>query len=164
MSRTLRISVPIPSRIHNEIRHLCAQNGRSAASNLADLIVAGLQKNDLDARFAELKSALKSPSSGPVNHAEIVAEINKSLATFLAEMQQKVPAGDTAAHGEVVFLPEKAAALLFEEAFFAAKLSAEIMSVLPGSQPKPGGQHIATARKNAKAAMAELIKLCQEPT
>ena len=164
MSRTLRISVPVPAQVQREIRSLCAENGRSAASNLADLIVAGLEKNDLDARFAELKSALTTPSQGPINHAEIVAEIRKSIAPLLAEMQQKAPAGDSAARGEVIFLPEKAAALLFEEAFFAAQLSAEIMSVLPGSQPKPGGQHIAIARQKAKAAMADLIRLCQEPT
>ena len=164
MSRTLRISVPVPAQVQREIRSLCAENGRSAASNLADLIVAGLEKNDLDARFAELKAALKTTSTGPVNHAEVVAEINKSLAIYRAEVQQIVSSGDTAARGEVVFLPEKAAALLFEEAFFAAQLSAEIMSVLPGSQPKPGGQHIAIARQKAKAAMADLIRLCQEPT
>lgn len=160
MPRMLRISVPVSPDIQRDIRALCAANGRSAAANLADLVAAGLQKNDLDNRFSELKTALQTSTSTPQNHAEIATKLQKILADFLSEMRKN----DTqSARGEGVVLPEKAAAVLFEEALFSAKLSTELVTgSLPGTPQKPIGQHIAVARQKAQAALAEIIKLCQE--
>ena len=164
MPKPKRASVPLSAEIQRELRVMSAENGRSTASNLANLIEAGLQKTDVSQQLNNLRNQLQTHQPESVNDAEILPKIEKILNGFRAEIAEKLAkTGTENRNQDGVFLPEAAAALLFEEAFFSAKLSAEIVvNALPGSPPKPPGQLISAARQKAKAAMADLIKLCQE--
>lgn len=72
MPKPKRISVPVSPEIQRELRVLSAENGRSAASNLADLIEAGLQKTDVSQQLNDLGSVLNQ--SNAAMPYEILAE------------------------------------------------------------------------------------------
>lgn len=160
MAKIKRISVPVSREIERELRTLSAENGRSTAANLCDLIEAGLQKNDVEQQLAELKTLFQNHPQELKNNVEILNKIESVFAEFCSEIQQNTPASKTESG---VLLPEKASLLLFEEVLFSSFLSNEIVSSdLPGTPPKPAGQHIRNARQKAKTALTNFMSACRE--
>lgn len=151
MAKTKRISVPISSEIERELREIAAQNGCSIAAAFSRIVRDGMQKNEVKQELFEIRKVLKSESGGSAG----TAEMRQLLEEIRAEVGRGIGRGG-------VILPEKAAALLYQEALFSAALAAEILNAeLPGTPPKPAAMHIKNARQKSSAALQNFMAACR---
>lgn len=152
MSKANRLSVPISPILERQLRHLSAENGRSLASNFAELAMRGGEKITIDQQLAVIKNELQSCQGS--------TEVLKQISTQLSIIQNHLSKEKTVAGvlPDGVFIPEKPARLLFSEALFSAALSAQILAAeMPGTPPKPAGVQIRIAREKANAQLAQLL-------
>lgn len=155
MGKTKRISVPVSAEIERQLRDFSAQHGCSVAASFSKIMQAGMQKSELQQELSEIRKLLKNGREGGRDDNSLLLEIRRELADFLEE----IPRGN---HRGGVLLPEKAAALLYQEALFSAALASEILNAeLPGTTPKPAAIHIKNARQKSGAALQNFLAACR---
>jgi hypothetical protein len=161
MGKTHRVSVPLTPDLERQVRRLSAENGRSVATNLAELARAGAQTNAIERELLSLRSMLQSAKPRSGIDAESLAQLRAEMLEIVSKhafQKASFEAQKNLAGG--LFLPEKAARLLFGEALFSSALSAQILNAeMPGTPPKPAGFHIRAAREKANLQFAELLTL-----
>lgn len=160
MAKTHRVSVPLTPEMERKLKKISAENGRSVASNFAELAQAGAQKSAVDQELSALRSALKTEQPSTENVIEALAQLRIELRDFITK-QAAAPASfsEQKECRSGLFLPEKAARMLFGEALFSSVLASEILQAeLPGAPPKPATQHLRNARQKSNAALENFLK------
>ena len=151
MGKAKRLSIPISPALERQLRQMSAENGRSLASNFAEMAMRGAEKATLEQQLSTMKNQL----SGGVNAVEILTEMRNEFAKLKAEFSNQETTGVSSAG---VLLTNLEAQLLFEQVFFSAFLAQEMAAAeMPGAERKPGGFHIARAREKAQMALKSFL-------
>lgn len=155
MSKTKRISVPIPTGLERHLRRIAAKDGCSIAYAFTQIAEAGLRQSDLQQELSEIKKAVRQHPPAEKMESETLLEMRRAFDDLRTEMKD-------GAHARVgVLLPEKAALLICGEALFSSALASEILNAeLPGTPPKPAAHHIRNARQKSSAALKNFLSAC----